>query len=212
MRLTDDILKKVFPQSTETLRKRFLPHLQEQMEAYAITDPRQVRAFLAQIGAESGQLHHTVENLNYSASGLRTVFGRYFPTDAIASAYARKPEKIANRVYADRLGNGGEASGDGWRYRGRGLIQTTGKANYQRLSQETGTDFVLQPDLLAMDKFAVMSACAFWVRNGLNETALNLTGRQEDDVFKAITRRINGGYNGLDERRKLYQSAKRWIV
>lgn len=211
MSINADTLKKVFPLSKESNRKLYLRHINDAMEAYSIVEPYQVAAFLAQIGVESGQLAYVSENLNYSASGLRTVFGKYFPTEAMAKEYARKPEKIANRVYANRIGNGDEASGDGWRYRGRGLIQVTGKANYALVSKSLNVDFLLQPDLLAMPKFAALSAAEFWARNGLNELALKLGGASDKDVFKQITKRINGGYNGLDEREKLYGLCKRYI-
>ncbi len=211
MSINADTLKKVFPLSKESNRKLYLQHINDAMEAYSIVEPYQVAAFLAQIGVESGQLAYVSENLNYSASGLRTVFGKYFPTEAMAQQYARKPEKIANRVYANRIGNGDEESGDGWRYRGRGLIQVTGKANYALVSEALDTDFLLQPDLLAMPKFAALSAAEFWARNGLNELALKLGGTSDKDVFKQITKRINGGYNGLDEREKLYGLCKRYI-
>ena len=118
-----EILKKVYPNSTEENREKYAKALGFAMMRYNITNPNRTRAFLAQVGHESGQLSAIVENLNYSAKGLRSVFGKYFKTDAEAEQYARKPEAIANVVYANRLGNGDTESGDGWRYRGRGLIR-----------------------------------------------------------------------------------------
>lgn len=212
MKLNNDILKKIFPLSIERDRKLYLNHLNEAMEQFGITERLAVCAFLAQIGVESGQLHYSVENLNYSANALRTVFGKYFTTEAMAKEYARKPEKIANRVYANRMGNGSEETGDGWRYRGRGLIQVTGKANYALVSEALDTDFLLQPDLLAMPKFAAFSAAEYWYRNGLNELAKRLGGNADADTFKAITKRINGGYNGLKERMEIYNLCKRYIL
>ena len=209
--LTNDILRRVFPLSRESDRKAYLPFLNEYMDKHGIITACRIRAFLAQVGVESAQLKAVEENLNYSASGLLAVFGKYFRTKAEAQAYARKPEAIANKVYASRLGNGGQQSGDGWRYRGRGLIQTTGRRNYALLEKETGIGFVECPDLLATPRYAVLSAAAFWKRNGLNELSDRLAGASEADVFKQITRRVNGGLNGYDERRKLYELACRHI-
>jgi putative chitinase len=125
------------------------------------------------------------------------VFRKYFPDDEIAAQYARQPEKIANRVYANRMGNGDEASGDGWKYRGRGLIQLTGKDNYTAFSLQANNEAIIKPDLVAQPELAAESAGWFWVTNGLNNLA------DTGDV-KAVTRRINGGFNGLDDRQKKY--------
>lgn len=213
----NDILKQLFPKSTEENRAKYAMPLRMAMIRYNIDNPNRVRAFLAQIGHESGQLSAVVENLNYSAKVLRSVFGKYFKTDAEAEKYARKPEAIANVVYANRLGNGSTASGDGWRYRGRGLIQLTGKANYDKATNEMyalpmGVDFVDEPELLATPEYAAQSAAWFWESNGLNALADQLGGDDDTEVFKAITKRINGGYNGLDDRFALYERAKKAIV
>lgn len=212
-----DVLKQIFPNSTEKNRAKYASPLRLAMIRYNIDNPNRIRAFLAQIGHESGQLSAVVENLNYSAKALRSVFGKYFKTDAEAEQYARKPEAIANVVYANRLGNGNTASGDGWRYRGRGLIQLTGKANYDKATNEMyalpmGVDFVDEPDLLATPEYAAQSAAWFWENNGLNALADQLGGANDAEVFKAITKRINGGYNGLDDRLAIYQRAKTVIV
>jgi putative chitinase len=212
-----EILKRIYPQSTEANREKFANALKMAMIRYNIDNVNRSRAFLAQIGAESGQLSAVVENLNYSAKGLRTTFGKYFKTDAEAEKYARKPEQIANIVYANRLGNGDTESGDGWRYRGRGLIQLTGKSNYNKASVEMyalplGVDFVDKPDLLATPEYAAQSAAWFWESNGLNALADKLGGADDVEVFKAITKRINGGYNGLEERQAIYQRTKTIIV
>lgn len=212
MELNNETLRKIYPASNERNRKLYLEHINNAMKHFGITERFAVCAFLAQIGVESGQLAYVSENLNYSSSGLRTVFGKYFPTESMAKEYARKPEKIANRVYANRMGNGNEESGDGWRYRGRGLIQITGKDNYRLVSKALDTDFILQPDLLAMPKFAALSAAEYWNRNGLNELAKRLGGNADTDTFKAITKRINGGYNGLKERTEIYNLCKRYIL
>lgn len=213
----NDILKQLFPQSTEENRAKYAMPLRMAMIRYNIDNPNRVRAFLAQIGHESGQLSAVVENLNYSAKALRSVFGKYFKTDAEAEKYARKPEEIANVVYANRLGNGDTKSGDGWRYRGRGLIQITGKSNYNEASQKMyalplGVDFVDEPELLATPDYAAQSAAWWWENAGLNAVADGLGGANDTEVFKQITKRINGGYNGLDDRLAIYERAKTVIV
>lgn len=213
----NDILKQLFPKSTEENRAKYAMPLRMAMIRYNIDNPNRVRAFLAQIGHESGQLSAVVENLNYSAKALRSVFGKYFKTDAEAEKYARKPEKIANVVYANRLGNGDTKSGDGWRYRGRGLIQITGKSNYNEASQKMyalplGVDFLDEPELLATPDYAAQSAAWWWENAGLNAVADGLGGANDTEVFKQITKRINGGYNGLDDRLAIYERAKTVIV
>lgn len=213
----NDILKQLFPKSTEENRAKYAMPLRMAMMRYNIDNPNRVRAFLAQIGHESGQLSAVVENLNYSAKALRSVFGKYFKTDATAEKYARKPEAIANVVYANRLGNGDTKSGDGWRYRGRGLIQITGKSNYNEASQKMyalplGVDFVDEPELLATPDYAAQSAAWWWENAGLNAVADGLGGANDTEVFKQITKRINGGYNGLDDRLAIYERAKTVIV
>jgi len=151
--------------------------------------------FIAQLLHESGKLRYTRENMNYSESALLTVFSKYFNADR-ARQYARNPKKIGNRVYADRMGNGNETSGDGYRYRGRGLIQLTGKNNYRDFSEWVGDSKILaNPDLVS-DEYAVESATFYWDVNRLNRIA------DKNDV-KLLTRAINGGTNGLKDRRVL---------
>jgi putative chitinase len=147
--------------------------------------------FFAQLDHESG-LKPIEENLNYSASGLIRVFRKYF-NDLEAIQFQRQPERIANRVYANRMANGNENSGDGWKYRGRGFIQITGKENYSNLSKDTKIDYVANPDLLLRESDAMISAIWFWNKKGLNSFA------DKDDLF-TITKRINGGLNGLVDR------------
>lgn len=212
-----ELLKQIFPNSTEENRGKYEKPLSMAMMRYNISTPNRIRAFLSQIGHESRQLSAVVENLNYSAKALRSVFGKYFKTDAEAEQYARNPEAIANVVYANRLGNGDTASGEGWKYRGRGLIQLTGKSNYDKATNEMyalpmGVDFVDEPDLLATPEYAAQSAAWFWETNGLNALADQLGGADDTDVFKAITKRINGGYNGLSDRMAIYERAKTVIV
>jgi len=162
-------------------------------------DMDEVRAahFFAQTAHESGNFKTFSENLNYSASGLRGVFGKYFPTDELAADYERQPEKIANRVYANRMSNGDEASGDGWKYRGRGALQLTGKANYQEFANYVQDQSVLSdPDLVAT-KYSFESALFFFDKNGLWKICDE--GLSEDTIVK-LTKRINGGTHGLQDR------------
>lgn len=174
------------------------------MRQFAINTPRRIAHFLAQTAHESGGFKYTVENLNYSAEGLQRVFKKYFQTEALARAYARKPQAIASRVYADRMGNGDEASGDGWRYRGRGLIQLTGRSNYAAFSQGAAIDALGEPDLVARPPLAALSAGWFWQANGLNALA-------DKGSVEAITRRVNGGAHGLEERRRFYEQTLKTV-
>lgn len=180
---------------------KHLDALNAAMGAHGIDTSLRICHFLAQVVHESGHMQATVENLNYSAEGLLRVFPKYFKTRDQAAAFARKPEKIANRVYGGRMGNGNEASGDGFRYRGRGLIQLTGKSNYRAFSQWIGEDLVANPDPVA-DRLAAHSAVFYWDTNGLNALA-------DTDNLAAVTRRINGGLIGFADRRLLLGKAKR---
>jgi putative chitinase len=160
----------------------------EAFELFEISTPKRQASFLAQVSIESENLHALEENLNYSAKGLLATFPTHFHGVDIA-AYARKPEKIANRVYANRLGNGNEASGDGWKFHGRGLIQVTFKDNYRASGEALKLDLLANPELLAEPKYAAQSAGWFWKTHGCNELA-------DHGEFKLETRRINGGLNG----------------
>ena len=211
------LLKNIYPQSIPANRIKFANEIDLAMTRYKIITVNRQRAFLSQLGHECAQLATFVENLNYSQQALRNVFGKYFPTDELASQYARKPEKIANRVYANRMGNGDEESGDGWKYRGRGGIQVTGKDNYETATNKMrdlpiATDFVLEPDLLATPQFAIQSAAWWWSNAGLNELSDKLGAKDDLDVFTKITRRVNGGTNGLDDRLAIYKRTKQFIV
>lgn len=178
---------------------KWFPHIDAALDKFSINSRLRISAFLAQIGHESAKLTAVSENLNYSASGLTATFGKYFDA-ATATEYARQPERIANRVYANRLGNGNEASGDGWKYRGRGLVQVTGKENYGSCSKGIGKNVVESPDLLTEPADAALSAGWFWNSKGLN----NYADRSD---FDTITRRVNGGLNGKADRDMLYQRA-----
>lgn len=202
-KITPELLKFIMPQAAVSDLKAFADPLEEQMTKYGIISDLSRQHFLAQIGHESGSLRYTEENLNYSVIGLMKVFSRYFPNEQTAIPYARQPEKIANRVYANRMGNGNESSGDGWRYRGRGLIQLTGKENYQRFFNAQADEALINdPDLIAEDpNFAVEAACWFWASRELNKHA-------ENDDLKAVTLRVNGGHNGLNDRERYLERAK----
>ena len=168
------------------------------MAFYKLT-PIRASHFFAQTAHETGEYKLFSENLNYSAAGLQGTFGKYFP-GTIEESYARNPEKIANRVYADRMGNGNEASGDGWKYRGRGALQLTGKANYQAFSTYLNKPEIMDnPDLVATT-YAFESAMYFFDKNKL--WAMCDQGIT-DAAILAITKRINGGTNGLEHRNKL---------
>lgn len=161
--------------------------------------------FFAQCSHESAGFRVFEENLNYSKSALLNVFGKYF-TESNVNDYARQPEKIASRVYANRMGNGDEASGDGWKYRGRGAIQLTGTNNYAGFTTAQGVDFINQPDLVASD-YAFESAIFFFNENNLFALCSDLT----EATIKKLTKRINGGYNGLDHRIELTKKYSTYI-
>jgi putative chitinase len=166
------------------------------IEKFQINTPLRLAHFLAQCAHESGNFKAVTENLNYGAAGLRSIFGKYFKDDASAKASERKPEKIANKVYASRMGNGDEASGDGFKFRGRGYIQLTGKDNYSAFDKVVDDDILSNPDLIAT-KYPLLSAAWFWNSRSLNTLADK--GATVADVT-AITKKVNGGTHGLDER------------
>lgn len=195
--ITTEILKKCLPEATTQNCEAFSKPIIKFCEEYKINTSKRLAAFIAQIGHESGNLRFVKENLNYSAQGLRKTFPKYFPDDQIAAKYERKPEAIANRVYANRMGNGSEESGDGWKYRGRGLIQLTGRENYQKCMNDLGIN---NPEYFETPEGAVHSACWFWNLRKLNEVA------DLGDIRK-MTKLINGGFNGLEDRIKHYEHA-----
>jgi putative chitinase len=166
------------------------------IEKFSIDSPLRLAHFLSQCAHESGNFKAVTENLNYGAAGLRSIFGKYFKDDASAKAYERKPEKIANKVYASRMGNGDEASGDGWKFRGRGYIQLTGKDNYSQFDKVVEDDILANPDLIAT-KYPLMSAAFFFEKNNLWKICDG--GDDKEDVI-ALTKRINGGTHGLEDR------------
>lgn len=199
MRTRVEMLKEMGVANNDA--EQYIGDLEAVLPKYGIADSKlRLAHFFSQILHESGCMRFDMENLNYSSDALLRVFGKYFKTREEADAYARQPAKIANRVYANRMGNGSESSGDGWRYRGRGLIQLTGKNNYKAFAEWVGDPRIMdEPDLVA-SVYAVHSAVFFWDRNNLNKVA------DKDDVV-ALTRKINGGENGLSHRRELLNKA-----
>lgn len=202
--LTPERLVSIMPTLSADRCSLFLPHLVQAMDAHGVTSPARATAFLAQAAHESGELAHLVENLNYSAQALRRVWPGRFPTDELAARFDRHPEQIANHVYGGRLGNGPEASGDGWRYRGRGIFQLTGRSNYSAAAAALNLNLVDNPDQAAEPAGACATAAWFWLTRGLN--ALADAGR-----FTDITRSINGGTLGLQQRISYWQRACRTL-
>jgi putative chitinase len=200
--LTAEHLIKIVPTLSLQKAQEHLPFLLDAIQSFQINTPARIGAFMAQFAHQSQGLTRFVENLNYWAAGLRSVFRKYFPDDRTAIEYQRKPERIANRVYTNRLGNGNEASGDGWNYRGKGAIQLTGKENHLKCGDALGVDFVANPDLLATPEYAFKSAAWFWSENGLNALA-------DTEDLRAMTRKINGGLNGLESRLEYYTTARK---
>jgi putative chitinase len=186
----------------------FGPGTFKKAAAFYKLSPARAAHFFAQTAHESGGFKTFSENLNYGAKGLRGIFGKYFPTDALARAYERKPEKIANRVYANRMGNGPEASGDGWKYRGRGALQLTGKDNYRAFGKYIGREEEVldNPDLVA-GELCFESALWFFDRNKLWSICDQGTG---EGAILALTKRINGGTHGLDDRKLKTKKYATW--
>jgi putative chitinase len=171
------------------------------MAKFNINTSLRLAHFLAQCGHESAGFKAVNENLNYGAKGLLTTFKKYFPTQALAEQYQRNPEKIASRVYGGRMGNGGEETKEGYKFRGRGYIQLTGKANYTEFDKVVSENILENPDLVAT-KYPLLSAAWFWSKNGLNSVADK--GATDADVT-AITKRVNGGTIGLPDRIKHFK-------
>lgn len=199
--VTLDQLAKIYKdQQSRALLAASLPGLNKTLETYGITGKNEIATFLAQIGHESAQLRYRAENLNYSAAGLQKIFRKYFPTLALANSYARQPVKIANRVYASRMGNGNEASGDGWKHRGRGFLQLTGAYNYGKFATYKKITVDEAIKILEADDGAWESAGWYWVDRGLDRY-------DDDNDIRQETKLINGGYNGLADRQELFDRA-----
>lgn len=200
-RLTE-ALKTVFPKlasSNPDAPATWARLLAPAFRKFEVWTSMQQAAFLAQAGHESAHFTRLVENLSYTAQRLCDIWPKRFPTLASAEPYAGNPEALANKVYADRLGNGGPSTGDGWKYRGRGLFQITGKRNYEILQHGNGLNLVLRPELLEEPEHAITSALQYWYAKDLNRFA---TGAASD--FERMTRLINGGVHGLTERLRLF--------
>jgi len=177
-------------------------------EKFGVNTPLRLAHFLAQCGHESGGFRLTQENLNYSAKGLQGIFKKYFPSEAVALQYQRNPQKIANKVYASRMGNGDEASGDGFKFRGRGYIQLTGKTNYSAFDKTVDDDITTNPDLVAT-KYPLLSAAWFWSKNGLNTIA---DAGATDEVVTRATKKVNGGTIGLADRIKHFKEYHNLLI
>ena len=196
MPITVQQLLQIFPNAGRQAGV-FVPVLNTAMNRYQIVGSKRIAAFIAQVGHESGQLTHLVENLNYSAEALQRAWPSRFSAK-LAADVARKPEQIASIAYDNRMGN--TSTGDGWKYRGRGLIQITGKNNYRVCGEALGLDLIAQPELLEKPQHACMSAAWLWATNSLNTLA-------DAGKFDTITSRINGGQNGAADRQALYVRA-----
>lgn len=213
MKITSDLLRSLYKFSLESVRILAAPNLEIAVNRYEINTPNRLRAFFSIIGHETGHLNVLVENLNYSVVGLMRTWPSRFKTPEVAQQFARQPEKTANYVYGGRYGN--TNPGDGWKYKGRGAIQTTFKDNYRALNNmeniPLGVDFVDNPELLETWDYAAISAGYFWKTNGINQLADRLGGPDEHERFKAVVKRVNGGYIGLADRWELYNIAKKVI-
>jgi putative chitinase len=194
-----EVLAQMLPHNTEIAE--WFYYLDQILPDYEITSALRIAAFMAQCAHESGQFTVLKENLNYTAEGLHQVFSHYFPTLESAQPYAHQPERIANRIYGGRMGNGPEETGDGWKFHGRGIIQITGRSNYTQCSQDLYTDdsLIQNPDRLLTKEGAIYSACWFWYSHDLNTLA------DAGDMI-TITKKINGGTLGLNERMQLYSA------
>jgi len=199
--ITLELLQKLCPKTKANILQLYAEPLHEVAEYYDMyVNMHRAAAFVAQTAHESGGFNFVKENLNYSAKGLMGTFKKYFPTEDLAKQYERKPEKIANRVYANRMNNGDEASGDGYKFCGRGLIQLTGRANYTKFAEDLGISIEETVAYLETPAGAVSSAGWFWDNNNLNSYC-------DKDDFVTLTKRINGGTIGLEDRQHHYHIA-----
>ena len=213
MVISESQVRIIMPKAKNENVKAFVAAFNKYSEQFEINTKMRAAHFIGQCAWESGEINAVEENLNYSADGLRKTFPRYFPTAELAASYARKPVQIANRVYANRMGNGNEASGDGWKYKGRGIIMLTGKNNY-RAYQNSGYcvgDLLSHPEWLAQYPGALKSAMWFWKANNLSSLADHDDGSKitGDKICEQITRRINGGYSHLAQRQYYTRIAKK---
>jgi len=204
--VTLDLLTHMCPKTKASVLEGYLEPLNTVAEYYEMNvNPARLAGFLAQTAHESGGYTAIKENLNYSAKGLMGTFKKYFPTEDIANQYAKKPERIANRVYANRMSNGPEESGDGYRFCGRGLIQLTGRANYTKFANDLGMSLEDTIAYLETPNGAVASAGWFWDNNKLNQYC-------DSGDFVTLTKRINGGTIGLEDRKHHYELAMHYLT
>jgi putative chitinase len=205
MQVTLDLLQHMCPHTKTSILEGYVEPLNTVAEYYEMTaNPARLAGFLAQVAHESGGFVAVKENLNYSAKGLMGTFKKYFPDEATAKAYERQPEKIANRVYANRMSNGDEASGDGYRFCGRGLIQLTGRANYTKFAADLDMSIEDTVAYLETPNGAVASAGWFWDNNNLNQYC-------DSGDFVTLTKRINGGTIGLEDRKHHFEMAMHFL-
>jgi putative chitinase len=203
MEITIDQARQIMPQARTQLLEQFLDKLNELLPLYNIDKPLRAAAFIAQGAHESGELRELVENMYYSTpERLMTVWPKRFPSRESAIPYIKNPEKLGNFVYANRMGNGNPSTGDGFRYRGRGWFNGTGKEFYTKMTTISGHGFVAHPDDMADPQFAVLSACEEWKASNLNKLA-------DAQDFKQITKIINGGFIGLSSRMIYYAKARK---
>lgn len=205
MQVTLELLQHMCPKTKTSILQGYVEPLNTVAEYYEMTaNPARLAGFLAQTAHESGGFTAIKENLNYSAKGLMGIFKKYFPTEELAKQYERKPEKIANRVYGNRMGNGPEESGDGYRFCGRGLIQLTGRQNYTKLAEDLGISIEETVAYLETPNGAVSSAGWFWDNNNLNQYC-------DKGDFVTLTKRINGGTIGLADRQHHFDEAMHYL-
>jgi putative chitinase len=203
--ITIDLLKALCPKTKQNVLLGYIEPMNAVAEYYNMFDnPVRAAGFLAQTAHESGDFNFIKENLNYSTKGLMTIFKKYFPSEELANQYAKQPAKIANRVYANRMGNGPEESGDGYKFCGRGLIQLTGKQNYTKFAADLGISIEETVAYLETPNGAVSSAGWFWDNNNLNQYC-------DKNDFVTLTKRINGGTIGLEDRKHHFDIAMKFL-
>jgi putative chitinase len=197
--ISAELIAAVFPRCAAP--RQWADALAPAVARFGITTSARLSSFLAQTGYESGQFNRLTENLNYTTpQRLMRVWPKRFPTETSAQPFVANPARLGNFVYGNRLGNGDPASGDGFRFRGRGILQITGRSNYRAAGQALAVDLIGNPDLLLQPEHAAMSAAWFWETRGLNALADDRTDDDDLEDFAEITRRVNGGTAGLQER------------
>lgn len=208
--LTAEQLQQIVPRCPDP--QAWSQALNATMALHGIESADRIAAFIAQLAHESGGFRRLSENLTYtSAARICAVWPKRFADEDSARPFVRNPEALANRVYANRLGNGTAGSGDGWRYRGRGLLQITGRANYDEAGRALGLALLQEPDRLLEPVNAARSAAWFWQTRGLNALADDRSDDDDDGDFVSITKIINGGTTGLSERRRYWAQARRTL-